>query len=226
MVVAKLFQLFQPIGGVVASTFGAPFARTGCAKAARAAPPASNPLRVVILSALCNYLSEYLTGHEENASENFLTSSPACDKPSAMNILLIGSGGREHALAWKIKQSPLVERLAIAPGNPGMAALGECHDVKVTDVPALVELAREVAADLVVVGPESALAAGLADALAAVKIPCFGPAQKAAQLESSKAFTKDFCKRHNIPTAASQTFFGRRGARVPEILQPALCHQG
>ncbi len=130
-----------------------------------------------------------------------------------MNILLIGSGGREHALAWKIKQSPLVERLAIAPGNPGMEALGECHDVKATDVPALVELAREVAADLVVVGPESALAAGLADALAAVKIPCFGPMQKAAQLESSKAFTKDFCKRHNIPTAASQTFFNVVEAR-------------
>jgi phosphoribosylamine--glycine ligase len=123
-----------------------------------------------------------------------------------MNILLIGSGGREHALAWKIAQSPLCDKLVIAPGNPGMAALGDCRDIKATDVAGLVGLAREIKADLVVVGPESALAEGLADALAAANIPCFGPMKKAAQLESSKAFTKDFCKRHNIPTAASETF--------------------
>ena len=123
-----------------------------------------------------------------------------------MNILLIGSGGREHALAWKIAQSPLCEKLVIAPGNPGMASLGECRDIKATDVPGLVGLAREIQADLVVVGPESALAEGVADAMAAVNIPCFGPFKKAAQLEASKAFTKDFCKRHNIPTAASETF--------------------
>jgi phosphoribosylamine--glycine ligase len=123
-----------------------------------------------------------------------------------MNILLIGSGGREHALAWKIAQSPLCDKLVIAPGNPGMASLGECRDIKATDVPGLVGLAREIKADLVVVGPESALAEGLADALDAANIPCFGPMKKAAQLESSKAFTKDFCKRHNIPTSASETF--------------------
>ncbi|WP_343684350.1 phosphoribosylamine--glycine ligase [Asticcacaulis sp.] len=123
-----------------------------------------------------------------------------------MNILLIGSGGREHALAWKIRQSPRVSRLAIAPGNPGMAALGEVHDLKVTDVAGLTALAVEMQADLVVVGPEAALAEGIADALKRVGIPCFGPTQKAAQLESSKAFTKDFCKRHNIPTAAYESF--------------------
>ncbi len=123
-----------------------------------------------------------------------------------MNILLIGSGGREHALAWKIKQSPLCERLVIAPGNPGMAAIGECRDVKATDVAGLVALAREISAGLVVVGPESALAEGVADAMAMAGIPCFGPSQKAAQLESSKAFTKAFCVRHNIPTAQSETF--------------------
>ena len=123
-----------------------------------------------------------------------------------MNILLIGSGGREHALAWKITQSPLCGKLVIAPGNPGMASLGECRDIKATDVAGLVGLAREIKADLVVVGPESALAEGVADAMAAVNIPCFGPFRKAAQLEASKAFTKDFCKRHNIPTAASETF--------------------
>lgn len=123
-----------------------------------------------------------------------------------MNILLIGSGGREHALAWKIRQSPLCERLVIAPGNPGMAALGECHAVKATDVADLTALAQDIRADLVVVGPESALAEGIADACKTLGIPCFGPMRTAAQLESSKAFTKDFCKRHNIPTAASETF--------------------
>jgi len=123
-----------------------------------------------------------------------------------MNILLIGSGGREHALAWKIAQSPLVKRLVIAPGNPGMAALGELRAVRATDVAGMTALAREISADLVVVGPESALAAGIGDALQALGIPCFGPLKTAAQLESSKAFTKDFCKRHNIPTAASETF--------------------
>ena len=123
-----------------------------------------------------------------------------------MNILLIGSGGREHALAWKIKQSPLCDTLVMAPGNPGMAALGECRPVKATDVPGLVALAKEIGAGLVVVGPESALAEGIADALAAAGIPCFGPMQKAAQLESSKAFTKAFCVRHKVPTAQSETF--------------------
>ena len=123
-----------------------------------------------------------------------------------MNILLIGSGGREHALAWKIRQSPLCDRLVIAPGNPGMEALGECRPVKATDVEGLIAIAREIAADLVVVGPESALAEGIADVCALAGIPCFGPKKRAAQLESSKAFTKDFCKRHNIPTAASETF--------------------
>jgi len=123
-----------------------------------------------------------------------------------MNILLIGSGGREHALAWKIRQSPLCDRLVIAPGNPGMERLGECRPVKATDVEGLIAIARDIEADLVVVGPESALAEGIADVCALAGIPCFGPKKKAAQLESSKAFTKDFCKRHNIPTAASETF--------------------
>ena len=119
-----------------------------------------------------------------------------------MNILLVGSGGREHALAWKIAQSPLLGRLVMAPGNPGMAALGETRPVKATDVPALVALAQEIAADLVVIGPESAVDAGLADALAAADIPCFGPSRAAGQLESSKAFTKAFCVRHGLPTGA------------------------
>jgi len=123
-----------------------------------------------------------------------------------MNILLIGSGGREHALAWKIRQSPLCDRLVIAPGNPGMAALGDVCDIKVTDVAGLTALAVEIGAGLVVVGPEAALAEGVADALKRVGIPCFGPTKVAAQLESSKAFTKDFCKRHDIPTEGEEIF--------------------
>ncbi len=119
-----------------------------------------------------------------------------------MNILLVGSGGREHALAWKIKQSPLLTRLVAAPGNPGIAALCETQDIKPTEVARLVQLAREVAADLVVIGPEMAVEAGLADALAEAGIPCFGPTAAAGQLESSKAFTKAFADRHHLPTGA------------------------
>jgi phosphoribosylamine--glycine ligase len=118
-----------------------------------------------------------------------------------MNILLVGSGGREHALAWKIAQSPLVKRLVIAPGNPGMESLGELRPVKATDAEGLTALAREIRADLVVVGPETALEQGLADRLAASGIPCFGPTAKAAQLETYKAFSKAFMERHEIPTA-------------------------
>ncbi|HUH09144.1 MAG TPA: phosphoribosylamine--glycine ligase [Brevundimonas sp.] len=118
-----------------------------------------------------------------------------------MNILLVGSGGREHALAWKIAQSPLTRRLIIAPGNPGMEKLGELAPLKVTDAEGLAALAREMRADLVVVGPETALEAGLADRLAAANIPCFGPTARAAQLETSKAFSKAFMERHEIPTA-------------------------
>ena len=123
-----------------------------------------------------------------------------------MNILLVGSGGREHALAWKIAQSPLLARLVSAPGNPGMAKLGDIRPVKATDVPNLVALAREIAADLVVIGPDATVEAGLADALALAGIPCFGPTAAAGRLESSKAFTKAFCDRHHLPTAAYGVF--------------------
>jgi phosphoribosylamine--glycine ligase len=119
-----------------------------------------------------------------------------------MNILLVGSGGREHALAWKIKQSPLLRRLVCAPGNPGMAAIAETFDIKATEVARLIELAREIAADLIVIGPEVAVEAGVADAAEAAGIACFGPTTAAGQLESSKAFTKAFCDRHHLPTAA------------------------
>jgi phosphoribosylamine--glycine ligase len=123
-----------------------------------------------------------------------------------MNILLVGSGGREHALAWKIAQSPRLRRLVAAPGSAGIAALCETRDVKATDVPGLKALAREIAADLVVIGPESAVEAGLADALAEAGIPCFGPTAHAGQLETSKVFTKAFADRHGLPTAAYRVF--------------------
>ncbi|HEX6865805.1 MAG TPA: phosphoribosylamine--glycine ligase [Caulobacteraceae bacterium] len=123
-----------------------------------------------------------------------------------MNILLVGSGGREHALAWKIAQSPDCERLVAAPGNPGIANVCETRPVKATDVEGLVALAKEIGAGLVVVGPEAALEVGLADRLGEIGIPCFGPTAAAARLETSKAFTKDFCDRHDIPTARYEVF--------------------
>ncbi|WP_269513429.1 phosphoribosylamine--glycine ligase [Brevundimonas subvibrioides] len=119
-----------------------------------------------------------------------------------MDILLVGSGGREHALAWKISQSPLVDTLYCAPGNPGMARVATClSDYKAGDAEGLTRLARELKVGLVVVGPEVALEAGLADRLNAAGIPCFGPTARAAQLETSKAFSKAFMARHDIPTA-------------------------
>jgi len=123
-----------------------------------------------------------------------------------MKVLLVGSGGREHALAWKIAQSALLTRLVSAPGNPGMAGLGEVRSVGATDVHGQVALAQEIEADLVVIGPDAAVEAGLADALAEVGIPCFGPTAAAGRLESSKAFTKAFCARHALPTAGYGVF--------------------
>jgi phosphoribosylamine--glycine ligase len=131
-----------------------------------------------------------------------------------MNILLVGAGGREHALAWKIAASPLLTRLVCAPGNPGMAGLAETRSVAVTDVAGQVALAREIKADLVVVGPEAALEAGLGDALAEVGVPCFGASARAARIETSKAFMKAFASRHGLPTAAYQVFEDAGAARA------------
>lgn len=118
-----------------------------------------------------------------------------------MNILLVGGGGREHALAWKIAQSPSLGRLVITPGNPGMTKLGEMRAVAADDVDGLMALVQEIQPDLVVVGPEAPLEKGLADRLEAMGVPCFGPTAQAAQLETSKAFTKAFAERHQLPTA-------------------------
>jgi len=118
-----------------------------------------------------------------------------------MNILLLGSGGREDALAWRLKQSPSCDRLIAAPGNPGIARWAECVAIDPCDSAALVELATKHAIDLIVVGPEAPLVAGVADAARAAGIPTFGPSAAAAQLEGSKGFTKDLCARAGIPTA-------------------------
>ena len=119
-----------------------------------------------------------------------------------MRVLLIGSGGREHALAWKLAQSPLLTELHAAPGNPGIAALGRCHPVRADDVEAVLGLARALSVDLVVVGPEVPLVAGLGDVLRSMGIPVFGPSRAAAAIEGSKSFAKDVMAAAGVPTAA------------------------
>ena len=123
-----------------------------------------------------------------------------------MKVLLIGSGGREHALAWKLAQSPLLTKLWCAPGNPGIAGVAELAALDPADHAAAVAFCKANAVDLVVVGPEAPLVAGLADELRAAGIRVFGPSKAAAQLEGSKGFTKDLCAEYGIPTAAYGRF--------------------
>ncbi|MEZ5730592.1 MAG: phosphoribosylamine--glycine ligase [Hyphomicrobiaceae bacterium] len=129
-----------------------------------------------------------------------------------MNVLLIGSGGREHALAWKLAQSPRLTRLYAAPGNPGIASHAEVVDLKTTDHAAVAAFCRDRAIGLVVVGPEAPLVAGIADDLAAAGIKVFGPSKAAAQLEGSKGYTKDLCRDFAIPTAAYGRFSDQASA--------------
>src|SRR6266576_4890315 len=119
-----------------------------------------------------------------------------------MKILLLGSGGREHALAWKIAASPLTTKLWCAPGNAGIAREAECVAVDLTDHAAVVALCKRLAVDFVVVGPDNPLVAGIVDDIEAAGFRTFGPTKAAARLEGSKGFTKDLCKRYGIPTAA------------------------
>ncbi len=123
-----------------------------------------------------------------------------------MNILILGSGGREHALAWKIAQSPLVDQVMCAPGNPGMDEIGPCFDVNPTDIGEVVKLVLQIEPDLIVIGPEAPLAAGVSDVLRARGFDVFGPSQAAAQLESSKAFSKERMVKYGVPTAAYRNF--------------------
>ncbi len=123
-----------------------------------------------------------------------------------MNVLVIGSGGREHALAWKLARSPRVSKIFVAPGNAGTSALGENVPISASDIPALLEFARRENIELTVVGPDDTLAAGIVDVFTAAGLRIFGPTASAARLESSKAFAKDFMTRHGIPTAAAREF--------------------
>jgi phosphoribosylamine--glycine ligase len=131
-----------------------------------------------------------------------------------VNVLLIGGGGREHALAWKLRQSPLLARLYCAPGNAGIAAVAECVALDVADAPAVIRFCKDNAIGLVVIGPEAPLVAGLADDLEAAGIKVFGPSREAARLEGSKGFTKDLCAAHGIPTAAYRRFADAASAKA------------
>jgi phosphoribosylamine--glycine ligase len=132
---------------------------------------------------------------------------------AVVNVLLVGSGAREHALAWKLRQSPKLTDLFIAPGNAGTAALGANLPTKASDVDGLARAAKDNRCELVIVGPEDPLARGLVDRLIAEGIAAFGPTQAAARIESSKAFAKDLMQRHGIPTAAFAVFTSRTDAR-------------
>ncbi len=129
-----------------------------------------------------------------------------------MNILLIGSGGREHALAWAIANSPLCDKLFCAPGNPGIDQIARVIDLSITDHPAVIDFCQREKIDLVVVGPEGPLVAGLGDDLRAAGIKVFGPSKFAAQLEGSKGFTKDICAKYDIATAAYGRFRDKAAA--------------
>ncbi|MCK5639508.1 MAG: phosphoribosylamine--glycine ligase, partial [Gammaproteobacteria bacterium] len=131
-----------------------------------------------------------------------------------MNILIIGGGGREHALAWKTAQSPQVEKVFVAPGNAGTARESRLENVAihVEDIDALINFAKDNHIGLTIVGPEVPLVMGVVDAFSAAGLRCFGPSKGAAQLEGSKAFSKDFLARHNIPTAAYGNFTEVDGA--------------
>jgi phosphoribosylamine--glycine ligase len=141
-----------------------------------------------------------------------------------MNILLLGSGGREHALAWKLAQSPRCAKLYAAPGNPGIAEHAELVTLDTADHDAVVAFARARDIGFVVIGPEGPLVDGLGSTLRAVRIPVFGPTAAAAQLEGSKGFTKDLCARENIPTAAYGRFTDLEAARaaLPDFGLPVV----
>lgn len=131
-----------------------------------------------------------------------------------MNILILGAGGREHALAWAVKQNPKCDRLIAAPGNAGMTDVAECAALDIMDGAAVVEFAAAQSVDFVIVGPEAPLAAGVADALRDAGILCFGPSAAAAQLEASKAFTKEVCDASGAPTAGYARFTEVSAARA------------
>jgi phosphoribosylamine--glycine ligase len=141
-----------------------------------------------------------------------------------MKVLVVGSGAREHAIAWKMSQSLRLSDLWVVPGNAGTAVIGSGNrPVNASDIEGIVSLAKELRSDLVVVGPEDPLARGLVDRLTVEGIPAFGPTQSAARIESSKAFSKDLMVRHGIPTATARTFDNRTDARIYAESLPGGC---
>src|SRR5262249_44178883 len=132
----------------------------------------------------------------------------------SMNLLLLGSGGREHALAWKIASSPLVTTFTCAPGNAGIAQEAEGVPVDLTDHAAVIGLCKAKKIDFVVVGPDNPLVAGIVDDLEAAGFRTFGPTKAAARLEGSKGFTKDLCRKYGIPTAAYERFKDAASAKA------------
>jgi len=150
-----------------------------------------------------------------------------------MKVLLLGSGGREHALAWKLASSPLLTKLYAAPGNPGIAEEADLVDLKISDNAAVETFCKEKKIDLVVVGPEAPLVAGLVDRLSGAKIKAFGPSAAAAKLEGSKSFTKQLCVENNIPTAGYAEFRDKAAAKqyldlhgAPIVLKADGLHAG
>jgi phosphoribosylamine--glycine ligase len=131
-----------------------------------------------------------------------------------VKVLVVGSGGREHALAWKLAQSPAVEELHAAPGNPGIARIGQCHPIRAEDGESLLELARTLAAGLVVIGPEAPLVAGVADTLRRGGVAVFGPSAAAAQIEGSKGFAKEVMRAAGVPAAETMSV-----ARAPCVVK-------
>ena len=142
-----------------------------------------------------------------------------------MKVIIVGSGGREHALAWKVAQSPKVTKLYCAPGNAGIASIGECVDIKAMNIPALVTFAKEKAIDLVIVGPEAPLTKGLADELRAAGIQTFGPSAAAAAIEGSKVFSKELMAKYNIPTAWFHIYDNPDDAKafIEELSDGSMC---
>ncbi len=131
-----------------------------------------------------------------------------------MKVLLVGGGGREHALAWKVSQSPKVTKIYAAPGNAGIAQLAECVNIKSEDIQGLLAFAKERAVDLTIVGPETPLSMGIADEFAKAGLRMFGPDKKAAEIEASKTFAKDLMKKYNIPSAEYGVFTDRASAEA------------
>jgi phosphoribosylamine---glycine ligase len=131
-----------------------------------------------------------------------------------VKILVVGSGGREHALAWKLAQSPVVDELHAAPGNPGISRIGQCHPIRAEDAESLLELARTLGADLVVIGPEAPLVAGVADQLRRAGVAVFGPSAAAARIEGSKSFAKDVMRAAGVPFAETMSV-----ARAPCVVK-------